>query len=195
MPLNLLVLLQTISLTSLILPTAEKNSSTSLARHRCDSCMTKMVLASRSSGVSTGWGGDLLRLRLRRGDRPRPPRRPRPPPPPPKPRPGLWLRRWLPPRSLDLDLPPPRRRSLLRLLLLRRLSRLLLRLLRFLSLLRLLRWERLLLLLSLLLLRLFFRSLFLSLECERTLFSGERLRERGGGLLKGQDWISGKISR
>ena len=59
MPLNRLVLLHTIKRTSLILPTDEKNSSTSLARTLCDSCMTKMVRASRSSGVSwtSGEGG------------------------------------------------------------------------------------------------------------------------------------------
>jgi hypothetical protein len=64
------------SLTSLIWPTDEKNSSMSLARTRCDSCMTKMVRASRSSAVSTG-DGDLVLDRLsprppKRGDPPRP---------------------------------------------------------------------------------------------------------------------------
>lgn len=51
MPLKRRVLLQTINLTSLILPTEEKNSSTSLALTRCDSCITKIVRASLSSGV------------------------------------------------------------------------------------------------------------------------------------------------
>ena len=52
MPLKRLVLLHTINRTSLILPTEEKNSSTSLARTLWDNCMTKIVRASRSSGVN-----------------------------------------------------------------------------------------------------------------------------------------------
>lgn len=36
------------------LPTAEKNSSRSRGRTRCESCMQKTVRASRSSGVSSG---------------------------------------------------------------------------------------------------------------------------------------------
>lgn len=50
MPLKRLVLLHVIILTSLTLPTEEKNSSKSLALIRCDSCITNTVLASRSSG-------------------------------------------------------------------------------------------------------------------------------------------------
>jgi hypothetical protein len=54
--LNLLVLLQTINRTSLTLPTELKNSSRSLARIRCDSCITNTVLASLSSGLSSSTG-------------------------------------------------------------------------------------------------------------------------------------------
>lgn len=64
MPLNLLVLLQMINLTSLILPTDEKNSSTSRALTRCESCMMNTVRASLSSGVS-GRSGVRVRERVR----------------------------------------------------------------------------------------------------------------------------------
>ena len=60
MPLNRLVLLQTINLTSVTLPTAVKKSSTSLALTVCFSCIQKTVRASLSSGVSSG---SLLPLR------------------------------------------------------------------------------------------------------------------------------------
>lgn len=56
MPLNRFVLLHVISLTSRTLPTLEKNSSKSLARILCDSCMQKTVLASRSSGLKSSGG-------------------------------------------------------------------------------------------------------------------------------------------
>lgn len=49
-PLNLLVLLHVISLTSLTLPTDEKNSSKSLALILCESCIQKTVRRSLSSG-------------------------------------------------------------------------------------------------------------------------------------------------
>lgn len=52
-PLNLLVLLHVISLTSRTLPTDEKNSSRSLARMRCESCMQNTVRKSLSSGGSS----------------------------------------------------------------------------------------------------------------------------------------------
>lgn len=60
MPLNLLVLLHVISLTSLTLPTELKNSSKSLALILCDSCITNTVLASLSSGLSSSRGEALL---------------------------------------------------------------------------------------------------------------------------------------
>ena len=67
-PLNLLVLLQTINRTSLTLPTELKNSSKSLARILCDNCITKTVLASLSSGLSSSTG-EFERSPI--GDRPR----------------------------------------------------------------------------------------------------------------------------
>lgn len=48
-PLNRFVLLHVIKRTSRTLPTLEKNSSKSRARTRCDSCIQKIVRASRSS--------------------------------------------------------------------------------------------------------------------------------------------------
>lgn len=56
MPLKRLVLLHTIILTSRTLPTELKNSSRSLERILWDSCITKTVLASRSSGLSSSNG-------------------------------------------------------------------------------------------------------------------------------------------
>ena len=63
-PLKRRVLLQTMSLTSRTLPTLEKKSSTSRARTRWLSCMQKIVLASRSSGVSGRSGEPLRTLRM-----------------------------------------------------------------------------------------------------------------------------------
>ena len=126
MPLKRLVLLQTINRTSLILPTEEKNSSTSLARTLWDNCMTKMVRASRSSGVS--WtSGDGSRSLLGGESLPPPPIRPNRPT---VPDPNLGGDRRLL-RSRDLERErrsprPPRSRLLLR----RCLSRLRLRRLR-----------------------------------------------------------------
>ena len=71
MPLNLRVLLQRMRRTSRILPTDEKNSSMSRARHRWDSCITKMVRASRSSGVKTTWGERSRTGACLRGERER----------------------------------------------------------------------------------------------------------------------------
>ena len=59
MPLNLRVLLHTISLASLTLPTLDMKSSRSLARHLALSCMQNTVRASRSSGVSGASGLEL----------------------------------------------------------------------------------------------------------------------------------------
>lgn len=56
MPLNLLVLLHVINLTSLTLPTELKNSSRSLARILCDNCIQNTVRASLSSGLNSSNG-------------------------------------------------------------------------------------------------------------------------------------------
>lgn len=61
MPLKRLVLLHTIILTSLTLPTELKNSSRSLARILWESCMTKTVLASLSSGLKSSKGEEPLK--------------------------------------------------------------------------------------------------------------------------------------
>lgn len=71
MPLNRLVLLHVINRTSRTLPTALKKSSKSLARIRCDNCITKTVLASLSSGLSSSRGDDPLLYPRPIGERPR----------------------------------------------------------------------------------------------------------------------------